>query len=70
MASSKELKSYITEILKYNEFKSGEDAAGYANAVLMMVKAYSIVLSIEQTFAMNKMGRSLPIGEGNPESKN
>jgi len=55
MKVSEELKSYVKDLITKATSNTidGEDAAGYANAILMATKAYGYFISIEQTMAMN-----------------
>jgi hypothetical protein len=57
MKESEMIKEQVKEFLqKSSSPNSGEDAAGWANALLMLTKTYGYWLAYEQSTAMNFTG--------------
>jgi hypothetical protein len=54
MRISKELEKYMKDIIsKGVTATSGDDAAGYANAILMVTRAWGMHIAVEQAQAVN-----------------
>jgi len=69
----KELEKYAKEIMVSGQNPtSGEDAAGYANAILMVTRALAMLQAIEQSKAMNLTSPLMEVlhGKGKPDTTN
>jgi hypothetical protein len=69
----KELEGYVKKIMERGIYpENGEDAAGYANAVLMMVRAIAMLQAIEQSKAMNRTSPLMEVlhGKAKPDTTN
>jgi len=73
MKISEELRELILQYRKVGDIpNNGEDAAGYANAILMLSRAYGLHIAVEQAAAMNFTSpmRGVIDGEEGSDTKN